>query len=386
MPLTPVQRAALAKTLADLSGSFAQGNPAQEELATVLSDKTGGLLAAEQFNQRERKLSANLLSIVNTPTPGALQGESSGLAGANGRNPLAIPQAPGTRPEKTLGDVGLLDPLEIDPFEALFAGTESTQENIRQTQQERVRIEKALERQTDMSNRLKIIEQGQKFRERLAVLEMNLGIQRDIETGLAGARQQTTESTRLGNIQKKQAIEAAPSTEQAQQLTRSKVDRAISNQDIAATEKEFRERLLQNRVDEGQQGLQRGSAELGRDLATAMKAVSPAMLRQLRKRLAPDDLKQAADLFTKLETGELDEAGRQTVFDSLVSIMNEKEIQFFNEQMRLALDEIEGGEQPFRAIGLGRTLDPGPSIEGISEASVNDAVENARHEKDFLNR
>lgn len=201
MPLNPELGAALAKILFDTSGAFAENNPIQKQLSSIGSNATGGLVRSQAFNKSQDDLSSNLLSIINQGT----EGVTSEPLRESGQGTQVFPGG------KSLGDFGLTSPKHIDPFQALALGQKGTEDLIRTTQQERFRVEKSLERESDFKNRLKVIRTQFDNQKELVDLQLENSFALDRFKGGQKTRDLGDTSTQLSNEGKQLGIDSAPS-------------------------------------------------------------------------------------------------------------------------------------------------------------------------------
>lgn len=391
MPMSAEQLAALSKILADLSGGFAQGNEGQEALSRVLSDRTGGLLAATQFNRSQRELSQNILGIINQPGPAPETSAGFGVPGvpSSATSPLTPSQFPERR---TLGDVGLVDPQEIDPFQALAMGGEGTEAAIKRTQEERFRVERTLERQQDFANRIKIMEQNAKMRRQVLDLQLQREEQKDIARGGPQRREQEAELRGINIQEARQEALQRPTIGQEQEETRLRLRKQLAETTSAEERARVAAQLADLEVTKAEREGLPSSSELTSRRALAERGMAPIILSTLVERLGKTkELDQIISTFDDPATLR-DETARRTNFISMVSLLTPEEKKDLEAQFGVSLEEIEAGRQPFGEIGFSGLLgiEPpsaeNPAIDPIGAASIADAVAGVRDPNSLLRR
>lgn len=405
MAISPQLGALLARLLADVGTSFAEEGSGQQRLGLALSDKIGGLVRAQAFNQSQQ-LSQNIGTALREPGVGpglpatAANVQAGGALVAPGISP-GVTTAAGTVTPQAAGAPGVAPPQQIDPFQALALGQEGTQDLIRTQQQDKFLVQRGLDRQQDFANRLKLIQQTRKNQQELRDLQNQFEAERDIERG--GPEQRADEAF-LRGIDVRSALrqeEGAPTVEQLRAGTESDVasGRARALTDILEFEA-TPDRIRAEQAKAEREGLL-SPAELSTSRDLAERGLAPAILNTLTKRLGKT--KELDEIRTTLNdpTSLSDEISRRKVFISMMNLLTPNEKADLNQQFGISLDEIGAGRDPFRAIGLGAILgtrlaqplqgiEPpsatNPAIDPIGTASLADAVAGARDPNSLLRR
>ena len=377
---SPQLGALLAKLLVDVGSTFAAGNPQQEALGSILSDRIGGLVRAQAFN-RSQALTQNAQSALRGPSVGPGLPATQANLDAGGGAFVSPDLAPGittaTGPV-TQGAPGA-PPAQIDPFQALALGQEGTQELIRTQQAQRLETKRGLERQQDFANRLTLLRKGQENRVEFARQQAEAAADLDEERGGPELRAAQLESAQATAGRATRTEAGAPTPEQLQEET-------------ALSLRGQRAKVL---VDEAKQQLGTPEAVVDpSDLATTRRlaetAIAPKILSTLVERLGDTEQVQKLNTFFDTPANLLDESARRTNFTALVSLLEPNELRELQQDFGSILEEIRLGGQPFNVVGLGGTLGApsatNPSIDPIGAASVADAVAGARDPNSLLRR
>ena len=398
---SPQLGALLAKLLADVGTSLAEPESGQQRLGQTLSESIGGLATAQAFNRR-RDLTQNIQGALREPgvSPGVPATSANLQAGGAFVSPDlapgittatgAVAQAPAIAPRQ-----------EIDPLQALALGQEGTEELIRTQQQERMLVQRQLERQQDYSNRLKVLEETQKNRERFFKIQFGAEEARDVARG--GPQRRRAEADLLGlQLGEERAEKAArPTTPQELEAT----ELRLRQERAAATSAEEKARISGELADLELQKAQRDvgpdAAELTQRRNLAERAMAPIVLNTLVERLGEtEEVNKLIAIFDDPATLR-DETARRTNFISMVSLLTPNEKADLDQQFGVSLDEIVAGRQPFGAIGLSgrlgtnlaqplQPIEPptatNPAIDPIGTAAVADAVAGARNPNSLLRR
>ena len=381
--ISPQLGAVLAKLLADVGTTFAADNPQQQALGGVLSDRIGGLVRAQAFN-RSQQLTENIQGALRGPGVGpGLPGTQANLDAGGGAfvSPDLAPgitTAAGPVTQAAAGAPGVAPPAQVDPFQALALGQEGTQELIRTQQQQRFETQRGLERQKDFNDRLTLLRKTQENREEFFRLQFEAQQAQDIAQGGPETRAAGLRTAEAGAGRAERIEAGAPTPEQAQQLTAAQLATAQAGAQRAQTLAAAQPELSQAQIQRAQVDAGLSPSEISTIQRTAIRQVSPGMLRQLRKRLSEDDpaLTEASELLRLLGSDELDETGRRSNFDALAALLDDDELEFFQGQILRAEGAITQGQLPSGAVPLGGTVPPptGPVITDIDTLSIGDAL------------
>lgn len=368
MPLSPATLAILAKQLADVSGAFAKGNPVQEAMAKIVSDRTGGLVSATQFNKSQAELERKLLNVINKAEDVPQSGVAFGLPerfNGSTRSALTIPGTPeqpspsltpSQFPEsRTLEEAGIATPGRVNPLQALGMGQQATQSAIAQEQQNSFQVEKLLKVEIAWDKFLKVQEMRRKRDERMLELGMSIRLEEDVLSGKREARDVSTIGGKLTNIGRTQDLLERPSPEQVGRRETATLSQQESAATIAESDAEFAERMNQAKLRTAE-GAQRTPAKI----ASAQRQAVFQIIGGIRRAMEADQEasgEDKSDEMKSLEAGLRIYINTGAGFDSpkfqdLLASVPKKYIKGIQDQMVALSEGILRGENPNLIVPL----------------------------------